>query len=33
VRDHLGDGENFSIGARFNVTPVIGMEGLNGFRF
>jgi hypothetical protein len=31
VRDHLGDGWNFSIGAQFNVTPVIGIEGLYGY--
>jgi len=31
VRDHLGDGWNFSVGAQFNVTPVIGIEGLYGY--
>jgi opacity protein-like surface antigen len=31
VRDHLGDGYNFNIGVQFNVTPVIGIEGLYSF--
>ena len=31
VRDHLGDGYNFVIGGQFNVTPVIGIEGLYSF--
>ena len=31
VRDHLGDGWNFTIGAQANVTPVIGIEGLYGY--
>src|SRR5687768_4240981 len=31
VRDHLGDGYNFNIGLQFNVTPVIGIEGLYSF--
>jgi hypothetical protein len=31
VRDHLGDGWNFSIGGQANVTPVIGIEGLYGY--
>jgi opacity protein-like surface antigen len=31
VRDHLGDGYNFNVGVQFNVTPVIGIEGLYSF--
>ena len=31
VRDHLGDGYNFNIGLQFNVTPVVGIEGLYSF--
>jgi len=31
VRDHLGDGYNFTIGGQFNATPVIGIEGLYSF--
>ena len=31
VRDRLGDGYNFTIGAQFNVTPVFGIEGLYSF--
>ena len=31
VRDHLGDGYNFVIGGQYNVTPVIGIEGLYSF--
>ncbi len=31
VRDHLGDGYNLSFGVQFNVTPVIGIEGLYNF--
>ena len=31
VRDHLGDGWNFSIGVQANVTPVIAIEGLYGY--
>ena len=31
VRDHLGDGWNFTIGGQYNTTPVIGIEGLYSF--
>jgi opacity protein-like surface antigen len=31
IRDHLGDGWNFTIGAQVNVTPVIGIEGVYGY--
>jgi hypothetical protein len=31
VRDHLGDGWNFTIGGQFNATPVIGIEALYSF--
>jgi opacity protein-like surface antigen len=31
VRDHLGDGYHFNIGAQFNVSPIIGIEGLYSF--
>ena len=31
VRDHLGDGYNFTLGVQVNVTPVIGIEGLYSF--
>jgi opacity protein-like surface antigen len=31
VRDHLGDGYNFNFGVQFNVSPVIGIEGLYSF--
>jgi opacity protein-like surface antigen len=31
VRDHLGDGYNVVIGGQYNVTPVIGIEGLYSF--
>lgn len=31
VRDHLGDGYNFTIGLQVNVTPVFGIEGLYSF--
>jgi hypothetical protein len=31
VRDHLGDGYNFNFGVQFNLTPIIGIEGLYGF--
>lgn len=31
VRDHLGDGYNFTVGLQVNVTPVIGIEGQYGF--
>ena len=31
VRDHFGDGWNFTIGAQVNVTPVIGIEGIYGY--
>ena len=31
VRDHFGDGYNFVIGGQFNVTPMIGIEGLYSF--
>jgi len=31
VRDHLGDGYHFVIGAEFNATPVISIEGLYSF--
>jgi opacity protein-like surface antigen len=31
VRDHLGDGYNFTIGLQVNVNPVFGIEGLYSF--
>ena len=31
VRDHLGDGYNFTFGAQVNVTPAIAIEGLYSF--
>jgi hypothetical protein len=31
VRDHLGDGYNVVIGGQYNVTPLIGIEGLYSF--
>jgi opacity protein-like surface antigen len=31
VRDHLGNGYNFTFGVQVNVTPVIGIEGLYSF--
>jgi opacity protein-like surface antigen len=31
VRDRLGDGYNFTIGAQFNVNPKFGIEGLYSF--
>jgi opacity protein-like surface antigen len=31
VRDHLGDGYNINFGLQFNVTPIIGIEGLYSF--
>ena len=31
VRDHLGDGYHFNIGAQFNISPIIGIEGLYSF--
>lgn len=31
VRDHLGDGYNINFGLQFNVTPMIGIEGLYSF--
>jgi opacity protein-like surface antigen len=31
VRDHLGNGYNFTIGVQADVTPVIGIEGLYSF--
>ena len=31
VRDHLGDGWNFTIGGQYNTSPVIGIEGLYSF--
>ena len=31
VRDHLGDGYNFTIGGQINVNPVFGIEGLYSF--
>lgn len=31
VRDHLGDGYNFNVGLQFNVTPMIGIEGVYSF--
>ena len=31
VRDHLGDGYNFNIGAQVNVSPVLGIEAMYSF--
>ena len=31
VRDHLGDGWNFTIGGQYNATPVLGIEALYSF--
>ena len=31
VREHFGDGWNFTIGGQYNTTPVIGIEGLYSF--
>lgn len=31
VRDRLGDGYNINFGLQFNVTPIIGIEGLYSF--
>src|SRR5262245_32074167 len=31
VQDHLGDGYNVNFGVQFNVTPVIGIEGVYSF--
>jgi hypothetical protein len=31
VRDHLGDGWNFTIGGQYNATPIIGIEALYSF--
>jgi hypothetical protein len=31
VRDHLGDGYNFTIGGQVNVNPMFGIEGLYSF--
>jgi opacity protein-like surface antigen len=31
VRDHLGNGYNFTFGLQVNVTPVIGIEGVYSF--
>ena len=31
VREHLGDGYNINFGLQFNVTPIIGIEGLYSF--
>ena len=31
VRDHLGDGYNFTIGGQLNVNPKFGIEGLYSF--
>jgi hypothetical protein len=31
VSDHLGNGYNFNIGGQFDITPVIGIEGLYSF--
>lgn len=31
VRDHLGDGYNFNVAVQFNVTPIVGIEGLYSY--
>jgi hypothetical protein len=31
VSDHLGDGYNLNFGVQFNITPIIGIEGVYGF--